>query len=240
MKGFTCDTALCKTATHNLQKEALERMIKVVLKAVIQQIQGPFEPAWLPYFDMHFTKLDFENEAFDSADENRLFQLVLTKIQEAPVLYVQPHSKCDKRSEAFFRPLKDVLNMVSCESVQKAIANDDIALAEIVSITESESGKKLKIQFNLARAPVPPSVFLKLEYCRFTCDDIRRKLFLDPLIHRQLISQILKPMPPFLGRSLSVGSKLTNPTSASTSSSSSAEQPFARREGVASFFESSF
>lgn len=201
--SFPCDTRLCVAATHILQKEVIEEMTKVVVAALKQQIEGPANPKWLLYFDKHLQP-SFDDFPFDPFDKNRLFGEVLKRIHQTPILYVSPRSKCDRRKEAFVRPLEDLLNMLTCENVQKALAGEsvDVEQAQIVSVTTSDSGKRVKIVYNLAREPIAPAIFLNMEHCRDTCDDIRRLLLLNPVVHRQLLSQLFDPMPPFLSRGL--------------------------------------
>lgn len=226
-----CDTVLCMTATHILQTEALERTSQVVIKALRQQIDGTVHPDWIPYLEKHLARPDFDDFPFDPFDDNRLFNEVLRRMQKTLILYVSPRTKCDTRMEAFVRPLQDLLNMMTCENVQKALAGEaiDVDLAQVVSVSTSDAGKRVKIVFNLARAPIPPAVFLNMDYCEHTCDDIRRLLFLNPGVHRQLLAQLYHPMPPFLSRS--------SPLSGKAKPGRKQQQPSKRPEGLGNLWD---
>jgi hypothetical protein len=208
MSTAPCNDPLCVTATHILQTEALDRMIEIGIKAMKQQVDGLMNPRWISYLESLFRspvwKSQFEGLVFDPFDNETLFEAVLKKMLDTPVLFVQTRMKCDTSVESFIRPLRQMISM-SCEpqpeqpagGVAPKVTVGQVELeADFVSI-RVEDGKKIKIAYNLGKEPVLPQKFLSLDECDFLCDTVLETLLLDPIVHIQVLDQMLEPMPAF-------------------------------------------
>jgi hypothetical protein len=178
----TCDHQLCQATTHNLQKKAIDDMTKAALLSVRQLLEGLMDERWIKYIERHLALIDLEGFTFDPFDHERLYVYLVNKMLDTPILYVGPHKKCQTSLDFFIVPLRQILDALNCDTP-----------AEVSAQTP-----RVKLQVNLARPPLSPSVFLDLQNCAYMCEPALETLLTVPAVHEQLLDQMENKMPAML------------------------------------------
>lgn len=180
--AVTCDHQLCAVTTHNLQKEAIDAMVRVALKSLRQLLEGLADEAWIKYFERHLALIDFEGFTFDPFDHERLYIMVVNKMLDTPVLYVSGHKKCKTSLQMFILTPRQMIGALNCDTPEELAANSE----------------RVQLQARLARVPLSPNAFLDVKNCQFMCDDALESLLTVAAVHNQLLDQIERKMPAFL------------------------------------------